>query len=110
MADLYSSLDPGARQIRLLRTHRILGVEESPEKCKTWFPDCELSIFNLDRMPRYRALSYCWGLEEAGESFEFTQWMSVENSRWIAVDRSSESIEALSGKLEKASREQSSMS
>ena len=89
-ATLYQPLDKGTRQIRLIRKM------SSGSQIR-----CHLSVFSLDDAPEYKALSYCWGLEEAtcriyvnGEPFSvrpnlfaYLQLLSqAEEEGWIFVD------------------------
>jgi hypothetical protein len=66
---VYSGLDLGSRQIRLLK---LLAGEESTI-C------AELKVASLDDLPRYEALSYVWGQSDE------TSTIQLENDTFVVT-------------------------
>lgn len=72
MDGLYQSLDPSKRQVRLLRME-IDEQESNDAVLPTNFLPFQLTVFPMDDMPKYKALSYCWGTEDASKTIEINR-------------------------------------
>ena len=93
-ASLYGDLDSTRREIRLLR-------QQVPSPGEEGMMSFELAVHSLETVPAYKALSYCWGTEDAsrhilinGRQFairpnvhDYLQLVSGEaQPRWMYID------------------------